>query len=451
MNIRTEIIYMILKEIFIKVGRRKSMSKMNNFIEKVQLLTSGIQQNRYMQVISDGLMTLLPVLVIGAFSTLFSSIAWQPYQNIIAPIKDILGAPATMTTNIIALYAVVSISYKLATSFDEDGFIPALIGLASFLVLTPLSIFKVNNVESKTLDMNWLGAKGLFVAIIVGILTTRIYVFIVKKNWTIKMPEGVSPAVAKTFSGLIPAIITIIVSMIISMIFSLTSYKTIHQFVYTMFQIPLQHLGGSIWALLIAVLVMQLLWTLGIHGAIVVLAIVKPIWMSLDLENLNAYQKGLELPNIVGMGFWAVFSNFAPMLGLAMVLTLFVKSYKLKTIGKLGLPGAFFGIHEPFIFGLPIVLNPILAVPYIIAPVVCDIIGYFLTLWGLLPKAIGVYPPFGTPVFFMGLVEGSWKLGVIQLLLIPLCAAIYYPFVKAIDNKNLAEEKNLSSKLANAE
>jgi PTS system cellobiose-specific IIC component len=413
------------------------MAESKNLTKNLQRFAGKIQKNRYMSAISNGLMSTLPFLIIGAFSTLFSALAWEPYQNLIAPIKSIIGLGSTMTTGIISVYAVFFIAYRLAQSFDKDPLIPAATALLSFLVLTPVETFDT----VRAIPFQWLGAQGLFVAMFVGLLAARLYIWVVDRNWTIKMPDGVPPTVVKTFMGLIPAVLVVVLFVIIAGVFMQTPYVTVHQLIYSYLQVPLEGLGGSLGALIIALIVMQLLWMFGIHGAIVTLAIVKPIWMSLDLANLNAFEAGSPLPNIIGLAFWSIFANYAPMLAFALLLTFLAKSKQLRTIGKLGLPGTFFSIHEPMIFGIPVVMNPILAVPFILAPVVCCIIGYFATTVGLLPAPIGIYPPFGTPIFALGIIEGSWRLAFAQLLLIPVCMLIYYPFFRALDRQALAKER----------
>ncbi|WP_017471537.1 PTS sugar transporter subunit IIC [Amphibacillus jilinensis] len=410
---------------------------LNNWTSTLQKYAGKLQANRYLSSISNGLMSSLPFLIIGAFATLFSSIAWEPYQNFIEPVKGLLGILSTFTTNMIALYAVFLIGYRLAESFEKDPVIPGLISLASFLILTPIENFDGVN----ALPLQWLGAQGLFVAIFVGLLASRLYVWVVDRNWTIKMPDGVPPTVAKTFVGLIPAIIVVVIALITTGLFQLTDFETVHSFIYSYLQIPLQGLGGSLGGLIVALTVMQLLWLFGIHGAIVVMAVMQPIWISLDLQNLEAYEAGAELPNIVGMGFWSYSANFAPMLGLILLLAFRAKTKQYRKIGKLGLPGAFFGIHEPIVFGIPMVLNPILAIPYIFTPVICAIIAYFLTTTGILPPPNGVYPAFGTPIFASGLILGSIRIALFQLILIPICALIYYPFFKILDKQGLKNEQ----------
>ncbi|ADO58402.1 PTS sugar transporter subunit IIC [Paenibacillus polymyxa] len=419
------------------------MASQQKFSYKLQKVAGTIQQNRYMSAISNGLMSTLPFLIIGAFATLFSALAWEPYQNLIAPVKAIIGLASTMTTGIIALYAVFFIAYRLAQAFDKDPLVPAATALLSFLIVTPIQTFD----KVRALPLQWLGAQGLFVAMIVGLIAARLYIWIVDRNWTIKMPDGVPPTVVKTFSGLIPAVLVALVFVIVAGLFMQTSFGTVHDFIYTYLQIPLEGLGGSLGALIIALIIMQALWMFGIHGAIVILAIVKPIWMSLDLANLDAFQAGAPLPNIIGLAFWSIFCNYAPMLGFALLLVFLAKSKQLRTIGKLGLPGTFFSIHEPLIFGIPMVLNPLLAIPFIVAPIICAVLGYIATNIGLLPAPIGIYPPFGTPIFALGFIEGSWKLAAAQLVLIPISMLIYYPFFRALDKQALKKEQEAQEQL----
>ncbi|AET61161.1 pts family oligomeric beta-glucoside porter component iic [Paenibacillus terrae HPL-003] len=412
------------------------MANQKKLSHKLQKVAGKIQQNRYMSAISNGLMSTLPFLIIGAFATLFSALAWEPYQNFIAPVKGIIGLASTMTTGIIAVYAVFFIAYKLAQSFEKDPLVPAATALLSFLIVTPVQTFD----KVRALPLEWLGAQGLFVAMFIALAAARLYIWIVDRNWTIKMPEGVPPTVVKTFSGLIPAVLVALVFVVVAGLFMQTSFGTVHKFIYTYLQVPLEGLGGSPGALIIVLIIMQALWMFGIHGAIVTLAIVKPIWMSLDLTNLDAFQAGAPLPNIIGLSFWYIYCNYAPMLGFALLLVLLAKSKQLRTIGKLGLPGTFFSIHEPLIFGIPVVLNPLLAIPFISAPIICAILGYAATVIGLLPAPIGIYPAFGTPIFALGFIEGSWRLAAAQLVLIPVSMLIYYPFFRTLDKQAVKRE-----------
>lgn len=407
--------------------------------ENIQKVISKIQGNRYLQAITSGLASTLAIMVIGAFSSLLGSMNIGDYQKWIAPIKSYIELPVNFTTNLVAVYAAFTIGYSLTRSFKLNGLQGGLTSLLSFMLVTPVSTVKLGKTPSTVLPFQWLGAAGLFAAIIVGLLAARIYVFIVQRHWTVKMPEGVPPMISNSFAALVPTILVAIIFTIVAVIFSKTPFGSVHQFVYSLIQTPLTHLGNTLTATLIVVFMMQLLWVLGIHGGMVGMSIMSPIWTAMTLANLKAFRAGQPRPYIIG-GL-SSFVMIAPMLGLVICLLFFAKSKQLKTVGKLGAPGALFGIHEPLIFGLPIVLNLYLAIPYIIAPLVCLLLAYVSVRLGLIPVDMGMQVPFGTPVILDQLLRGSWKFVVLEIILIPICALVYYPFVRAYDKSLLAKEK----------
>lgn len=416
-----------------------SLSKNSNLKESIQKFITKFQANRYMQSITKGLAATMPMMIIGSFAELIADMQLGDYQKWITPVKSYLEIPVDFTINIVAIYAICGIAYSLAKSFNKNGLQAALIALLSFLIITPMGNFKMGKNIVQAIPVQWLGAQGLFAAIIIGVLATRLYIFIVDKHWTIKMPAGVPPMIADSFTALIPAVIVAVVFTVISAIFSKTPMGSLHEAIYTLVQDPLTHLGNTLPSLLLAIFLMQLLWVCGIHGAMVVMSVMTPIWSAMALENLKAFKAGLPRPNIIdGL---AMYASLAPMLGLVICLLLFCHSKQLKTIGKLGAPAALFGIHEPLIFGLPIVLNPYLAIPYIFTPIICVVIGYICVKTGITPVSYGIQVPFGTPIFLNGLLAGSWKFAVLQVLEVPLCVLTYYPFVRAFDRQKVKEEK----------
>lgn len=413
------------------------------FQEKLQSVAGNISGNKYLKAISDGLLSTLPALIIGAFSTLLASMAIESYQNFITEtgLKGVLQLPATYTIDMISLFAVFFIAYRLAVSFNKDGAPAGLIALMSFLILTPYTMVE----DDRVLPFQFLGAQGLFVAIIVGLLASRLYVFIVDRNFTIKMPEGVPPTVSKTFSSLIPAILIVILFVIVNTIFSNTQFESAHEFIYSFVQAPLQNLGGGFWSLIILTLVVQVLWLLGIHGMLVILPIYYSIWMPLGVENLNALSAGQELPNIVNTGFFMTFviaGGSGLTLSLCILMAFWARSKRYKTLGRLALPGSVFGINEPLIFGLPIVLNPYFAIPFIVAPLLGAIIPYFAMASGLIPYVAGAHLPLGTPVIFSAFLQGGLILIVMQIINFIVAGLIYFPFFKSVDKKALEEEKS---------
>lgn len=407
---------------------------------KVQPKINKLSSNRYLKSIMGGMMTAFPATMIGALASLLKSFPYEPYQNFITSygIAKFIQLPITFTTNFLAVIFVYCIANSLAETFDEKGTIPGIISLISFFIITPTESTMSIMGEAQIIPMDWLGATGIFSAIIVALVTARLYIFIVQKGWTIKMPDSVPPFIKESFASLIPGLIIMPIFIIISAIFSNTQYGSIHQFIYNFLQTPLQNLGGNIGALIIVAVISQLLWAFGIHGTMVAFSVMMPIWSALDAAQLSAYSAGQPLPNIVGLTFFMVYTFGGTVLGLN-ILMLRAKSKRLKTLGKLSIVPGIFGITEPIIFGTPLVLNPIFVVPFVFGNVITLIVAYVATLIHLVPAPAGV-GVMGMPIFIQGLLQGSWRIGVLQLALVLLWIVIWYPFFKIADNKAFIEE-----------
>lgn len=414
----------------------------NKIQKKVQPVANKISNNRYLKAMAEGMMLAFPATMIGALAILIKGLPIEAYQNFITSngIDKYLQLPITLTTNMLALIFVFCIAYSLAEGFEVKGISVAVVSLISFLIVTPLQASKnLFGMEAAVIPMDWLGATGVFTAIIVAFISARLYVYITKKGWTIKMPESVPPFIKDSFSSLIPGILIVAIFGIISAIFDKTPFGNIHQFIYGIIQLPLQNIGGSFAAMLLVALIGQILWLLGIHGTLVTFSVVLPIWQALDIAQLSAYSSGQPLPNILGFAFFGVCTFTGSILGLA-ILMLKAKSKRYKTLGKLSIVPAIFGITEPLIFGVPVIMNPVFAIPFVFGPVISLGLGYFLTLIGILPILNGIHAPVGTPMVIQGLISGGWRIALFQVVLIVIWTILWYPFFKVADNKALQEE-----------
>ncbi|ENH96843.1 pts family oligomeric beta-glucoside porter component iic [Gracilibacillus halophilus YIM-C55.5] len=418
-------------------------AKMQSFQSRLQSFSGKLNENFYMKAISQGLSSILPIIILGAFANLLNNISIDSYQQFLenTGLKSVVGIPYSMTIGLISIFAVFFISSKLASLFEEDGQGAGLIALVSFFILIPISTME----EADFLPFEFLGAQGLFTAIFVALLATRIYVYIVKKGWTIKMPSGVPPTVSKSFSNLIPGIVVPVIFLIIAGIFKTTSYDSMPNAIYSIIQIPLQNLGSGFWSLIIVVLMINLLWLLGIHGGLVLSPVLLTVWMPLGLENLDQIAAGEEPTNIVSMGLYTEFISLGgggATIGLCILMAFRAKSQRYKTLGKLALPASFFSINEPLIFGTPIMFNPLMVIPFIGAPVIIGLTTYLLMSTGILPIANGTPMPVGSPLFIGGFVQGGIMLALWQLVSIVMSIAIYFPFFRLLDKQAITDEEN---------
>lgn len=419
------------------------MEKFMNLLETYLLpFAEKLGQNRYLNVLKDAFMLSLPLTIFGS---IFIVIANLPFLSLIMSedkisiLREALNPAAEGSMLIMTVFVVMGIGYYLATSYKVEGIYGSAIAISAFFLVTPL--------ENGGMSLDRLGAKGMFVGILVAILSGELYKRAVLKGWTIKMPDSVPPAVSRSFSALIPAFLTLTLFLVIRIIFSLTPFGNIHDFIFKTIQTPMMKLGGGLPATIFAIIMIQLLWFFGLHGQVIVNSVLDPVWNTLSLENFEAFQAGKELPNIITKQFMETYTvglgGTGMTLAVAFALLFVVKSRQLKELGKLAGPAAIFNVNEPIIFGLPIVMNPLIFIPWMLAPVVVVIFTYTMMAIGLAPIPTGVTVPWTVPIFFSGsLATNSIMGGVIQVINFFIVFIIWLPFLKVLDRQAIQAEEN---------
>lgn len=417
---------------------------MDKYMDKVLVFADRISNNRYLKAISNGLMATLPINIIGSIALLLAVLPIQGWTDFINSINigGYFSVGYSMTVGVISVYASFLVGHRLATEFKQSAVPAGIVSLFAFLMMTPMVTLE----ETTTLDMSKLGAQGLFTAMICGLVFARLYCFILEKNIAIKMPAGVPQFVTDTFAGLIPAIISGFTAIVISWAFSFTSYGSFSDFIYQILAMPLQSLSSSVGSLLFIVLIQMVLWFFGIHGSLVVGSFVTALYLPMDVENMDALASGVarsELPNILSKSFYDLFAGIGGAggtLSLIIVILLLAKSKQSRTVANLSAVPGLFTINEPVIFGLPLILNPIMAIPFILTPLVQVLVAY-LAIWsGIVPRLSGVQVPFGTPIFLNGFLAGGWQVAVLQVVCVLAGCLLYIPFVKILDKGKLKTE-----------
>lgn len=411
--------------------------KMTKFFQKLQPKFARIGNSKYLQAIMGAMMGALGPMILGSLATLLGVYAAQWHWTAVATLCTDINV---VTIGCVALYVSFLMGKNISKQFlkEDDGSDAGIISLMCFLIMTPLAKMKAGQVIPST----WLGASGLFSAIIIGIIIGRACVYMKQHHWTIKMPAGVPPMVSNAFAALIPALVLGIIFGAISLGFAQTSFGSFHQMIYTFIQTPLKNIGGSVWAMIFIAFLEQLVWFFGIHGTNVIIPIVMPIWMSMDMQNLQAFQAGKPLPNLIGYAFFGVVTWSGTALGLILLMLFFAKSKRYKTLGKIALVPGLFGITEPVIFGTPLVLNFDFFVPFIFNNAIFIAVAVLLTKIGIMARFSGAQMVFGLPVGVVATCGGSASIIIFalisQLILSPI---LWYPWFKHADNKALAQEK----------
>ena len=426
---------------FIMKGEEK-MNKMMDFMQqKLEPIAAKMSANRGITAISNAMMALLPAILVGSIFTIITMLPISELSNFLqtSGLGKIFTVATNCTVGLMALATVFSVTYYYIQEEIKSPVIPALLALSCFLIVTPLD-------ASGSIPFENLGARGMFSALVVGLTFGWLYCFIIRKKLYIHLPDSVPPFVKSSFESLVPSVVLIILFGLIAWLFSLTEFLSIHGFVYTMLQRPLSMIGNNIFSLCLIVMIQQIIWCLGVHGGNVGNAFTNPVLLTFDAANLAAFGENAALPYIIGKAFQVVYSTEGGQgatLGLNIDMLLFSKSERYKSLGRATIGTSIFCVNEPIIFGFPIVLNPIMMIPFVFTPVILLLLAYGLTSIDILPRLIGAGFSYAFPRWLIGAYQGGILVVLFCFFGIFLSALIYYPFFKIQDNIAYKEEQQL--------
>ncbi|OLU36102.1 PTS cellobiose transporter subunit IIC [Ileibacterium valens] len=416
-----------------------------SFLEnRLAPLGEKIGSQRHLKALREGILIAMPLVLIGSFFVLIKDFpvdawtAWLKENGAYA----LLDAMANNSFGLMALITSFGIADRLSRSYGTDGVSAGVLSLAAFLLVTPIIS---NEAGAAGIPYSALGGKGIFSAILVSMVSAEIYRWFIQKNITIKMPGSVPEAVSKSFSALIPGLVILIVFAIVKILLEITGLGSLNDILSRVIGVPLGYIAGTLPGTFVAVLLNSLFWFCGVNGGQVVGSVMNPLWIQYADANRVALAAGEALPNIITAPFMDLFVYMGvggATIGLALCLLFFSRSKEFKTLGKVsGIP-ALFNINTAILFTFPTVLNPIMLIPFVLTPVINAIVTHFAMLSGLVPLTTGVTLPWTTPPVIGGfLATGSWQGAVLQIVLVAVSFAIYYPFFKAADLRKLEEEK----------
>lgn len=429
---------------------------MLNKLEKTLMpMAEKLGNNKILVAIRDGFLITTPLIIVASLFLLFNNF---PIPGWVEFWTKILGSEwqawfsnvSRAVFNLVGFLSCFGTAYAYGRQLKTDAIQAAGVAIVAFIILTPTDLVLKGGSSIVGLDTEYLGTNGIFLGLVVALIAVKIYAYAADKGWTIKMPDGVPPAVADSFAALIPSGLVIILFFLIRIAFGFTPYETVHNFIFEILQTPLKGAGNTLFAQVVYGLACTLFWSFGINGPAVANSVFGPVTKVLTMENLDAFQAGKTLPNIYTDPFSNFFTNWGgggSTLSLVIVMVLVCRSQRIRQLGKLALVPGIFGINEPIIFGLPIVLNPIILIPFNLVPLMNLLLSAGATKIGLIPYTNGVALPWTTPVGFSGyLSTGSWVAAVWQLTLLALGCLIYYPFIKTLDKQYLKDEKDAADK-----
>jgi len=423
-----------------------------DFIErKITPIAARAGTQRHIMAVRDGFIGAMPFMIVGSFLLVFAFPPFSPdttfgfgqwWLSMSKQYFNEIMTPFNMSMGIMACYISAGIAFNLAQSYKLDAFPCAMLSLMTFLLIAA-------PMKDGTLSASFLGGTGIFTTIIVSIYVTELMRFLKVRNIGIKLPEQVPEKIRQSFNLLIPALIVILTIYPLNLFVQHQFGMILPDAIMAIFK-PLISAADSLPAILFAVFLCHILWFAGIHGAAIVGGILQPFYLVNLGLNQSALAAGQPLPHIFIEPFWSFFivlGGSGATLGLVMLYTR-SKSAHLRAIGKLGIVPACFNINEPVIFGSPLVMNPILFFPFIVAPMVNATIAWFAASGDLIGKIISLVP-WTAPAPIGAAWGAGWQMGngllVIALIIIDML--IYFPFFKVYEKQLLSQEADMATEM----
>ena len=456
---------------------------MDAFADKLGRVGAWCGQNKYLNAIKNGFQNFMPATISGAVGVLWTNVLvndstglgalWSPIMAL-KVLNPIFAAMQYATISCITIGVTMLVASEIAEANGETGAYPAVLGFILWMMVTPTS-FAAKDLGASYIDAkgishgftlgqfinvtgeaakhkitadsfsysgimsSYTGATGLFTGLIVAILGMELYnMFRKNDSLKIKMPEQVPPGVARAFEVLIPTCLTAIVVGAVGLVCQLATGAELNALIFNVIQKPLQTLiGDNIVAVCIMYVIIMLFWCVGIHGNNMVAAVKEPIFRPLLYANTAAYTAGNKIPYVMNLTMLQMFAEFGGSgvtIGLVIAILIFSKREDNRTIAGISIVPGLFNINETMTFGIPLVLNPILDIPFILAPVVTMIVGYILVSSGFCPKIVLEVPWTMPPVILGFLATGGHPMGAIsQLIVVAISEVVYVPFLIAYE------------------
>ena len=420
--------------------------------EKFVPVAAKISSQRHLVAIRDSFISILPITMVGSVAVLLNVIfrdlpnnyGFPGFAEFMAPVISINGVVWFASIAILSLVFVISLGYNIAKSYNVNALAGALVAFASFIAFLPQEASFDTTINEATvhvtqwgyINLDYLGAKGLFPAMIIGIVAVVIYAKLMLKDITIKLPDSVPPAVNKAFVSIIPGIVAIYVAAIISFLVVKLTGSSLNDLIAQYIQTPLLGLSQGAFSVVLLSFLVQLFWFFGLHGHNVLGPILDGIYQPALIANIDHISKGGTvdtLPYIWTRGSFDAYLQLGGSgmtMALIIAILLFSKREDSRAVAKLGTPMGIFNINEPMIFGMPIVLNPLYLIPFLLAPTVGAIVAYVATVLGIVPPVYVAVPwvlPTGLYAFFA--TGGSIMAALIALLNLFIAFVIWTPFV----------------------
>ncbi|WP_056989828.1 PTS sugar transporter subunit IIC [Lacticaseibacillus camelliae] len=425
--------------------------KFDKISEPLIKVAGVVSQVKILMAIKNAFIRVIPFTLVASFANIIVSVigSVEKYLNIKNAILDEItkgfGYVNSATIGIIALLVVVFVAYEysLALKTEEKNkalnpIISTAAGVASYFVIVPTAVDFATKSKTPGFSLDFFNYNGMFTGVIISMIGVGLFAMFSRGKFNIKMPSSVPQNIFESFFSLIPLMETTIIFAAVRLIIEAMNFASLNDMVTQLLVKPLIVVTNGLPAIIIVILIEQFLWFLGMHGFNIVWGVIASLWLSQHFANIAIFAKTQDPSTVKIIPY--MFTNMYAMIGGSgstfglIIAALFIchKGTKEREVAKLGLiPGIFF-INEPITFGLPIVLNPFLFIPWMLVPVINAVIAYFATSLGWVFPLVEMNPGSSVPIVFNYWVMADFHVSpaILCVLLIILDAVLYAPFMK---------------------
>ncbi|MEE4482218.1 PTS transporter subunit EIIC [Serratia ficaria] len=400
-----------------------------------------ITKNQHITAMRDGFTLAMPFVIVGSLMVpmLFPPFAISSASRFGAfylLLRPMLLPTFELTLGLVALIVAFGASASLAKQYQLPERLCGLTGCLAFLLFIGFRDNGATNV--------FLGGMGLFTALISSAYSIEIIRYFYKRGWCIRLPEEVPVMTRNGFQLLMPLLVIMLSISVMNAVMLQTSGQILPQLIGEALR-PLIVASDTLTAVLISLFICNLLWFVGIHGALIITGIMNPFWLTYLFENQRALAAGQAvLPHIYLQGFWDFYlliggiGSTLPLVFMAMRS----RSRQLKSVGKIGLLPSLFNINEPILFGFPVIMNPVFLLPFVFVPLINACIAWYFTQMGILDRAVAMLPwSMPSPLGAAWSANGSWKNMCMCLFAFFNAWMLYRPFFKVHERQLMQLEK----------
>lgn len=431
------------------------MGFFDKFGDRLLDLASKVDDNKYLSAIKNSFTQFLPFVVIGSFASLFVNVLCSTTTGLakflpfLAALEPGFKGINYATIGMISVYIAFFIGLQLAKRNHTPEVVTGGVCVGAFISVVPNVVsvtFEEVTQNGAGLASTVTGAQSLFISMIVSVLAAEFFSALSKcEPLKIKMPKEVPSGIATSFNVLIPAAIVMLVIGIAGAVFKSATGSYMNEWIYEIVQAPLQAIFQTPGGIIVLIIIMQLFWFLGIHGGLVLFPIRQPLVIAALATNIALAEQGLAPTEAITDTFWISFTVFGGggiAVALLIDILLFGKNKGEREICKASVIPAIFGISEPLVFGLPIVLNPTYFIPFILGSAISTGTALLAVQLGFLAPSI-VSVPVGLPPIITAFLSFGVPGVVVQLIGLALCCVLYFPFVMLSNRQGMKENADV--------